>query len=227
MLTVIGVGSTTVVETADQTLDALRAQSYDLVMLDVHLPGSINGYRIAHRISNRKRPETTGTPSLRQSWSPPVIIMTADAPSPLSPMGEFASVQAFLSKPFTLASLRRAIAEAVAWDSNSATNKHSMRPCASREHFRKVPTAPSLSAGSTPSLGSPTSIGSPIGSPQAARPLRLEPLLEIANRFPSFAHLPTPLSPKTPPRRLLRSQSELPPCRWTARAENQENISTS
>lgn len=76
--------------TGDEAMVRIREDRPDLVILDVMMPGDLNGYQVCSRIKND--PELRGTT---------VILVTARAQAADIEQGEAAGADMYLIKPFS------------------------------------------------------------------------------------------------------------------------------
>jgi two-component system sensor histidine kinase RpfC len=108
--------ATTLVENGELALDALDAQDFDLVIMDMHMPvmGGLEATRL-YRMANLDRPHL------------PIIALTADVTRAARQEAEEAGVDACLTKPVEVASLLQTI-EALAAPQDGAMPKAAQRP---------------------------------------------------------------------------------------------------
>lgn len=85
-------------DTSEAGMDAIRAHHPDLILLDVMMPGTINGFELCRHVKH--------DPMFRDT---PIVIMTALAQARDIEEGMAAGADSYVVKPFSLVTMRNLI----------------------------------------------------------------------------------------------------------------------
>lgn len=102
--------NTTVVENGEQALKALADNEFDIVLLDLEMPG-MDGYETARRIRNGHGPDAPGTQS-----AIPILAVTAHALATVRMQCERIGMNGFVAKPVSFGELGLAMRQILGGD---------------------------------------------------------------------------------------------------------------